>query len=463
MKYTILSLPVKTAISVAISVISTLFFTNAPIENNVFLQFIGFILIFAFLYSIFNISDKFKLYTKIFIGLAAGLIFGIAAGDSAAIFHPVGQVFIRLIKMIVIPLVFASVLVGTANIGDPKKLGKIGGRTIAFYIISTAIAITIGLTVANIIKPGSSVPPHVKTELRADYQTEARIKIDAVSQKTNTVDLLLDIVPANPFKAMTEGKMLQIIFFAIVSGIVINYIAEDRKKTLLKFFEGVTDISIELVHLIMKLAPYGVFSLIAYVMAQYGSEIILTLFSYFMTTILALLLHVILFNSAIVKFLTDLKLSEFWRGIYPALLVAFSTSSSSATLPVTIECAEENLKIKPQIASFVLPLGSTINMDGTAIFQGVSAVFIATLYGIDLTIADQLTIILTATLASIGTAGAPQVGIIMLTLVLQSIGIPLEGIALILGVERFLDMARTTVNITSDLSCASFVNKEKLH
>jgi len=204
-----------------------------------------------------------------------------------------------------------------------------------------------------------------------------------------------------------------------------------------------------------------VFALIAYVIAQFGSEVILTLISYFLTTIIALMIHVFIFNSAVVKFFTEIKLSEFWKGIYPAILVAFSTSSSSATLPVTIECAEENLKVKPHIASFVLPLGSTINMDGTAIFQGVSAVFIATLYGIDLTLGDQLTILLTATLASIGTAGAPQVGIIMLTLVLQSIGIPLEGIALILGVERFLDMARTTVNITSDLSCAGFVNAKE--
>jgi Na+/H+-dicarboxylate symporter len=396
------------------------------------------------------------------MGLALGLLFGILAGEAANIFYPVGQVFIRLIKMIVIPLVFASVFVGTASLGDPKKLGRIGGKTISFYLVSTAIAIVIGLTTANIIKPGSDIPDAVKSELHANYQSQAQVKIEAVSDKSNTIDLLLDIIPTNPFKAVAEGKMLQIIFFAIFAGIVIHYIAEDRRKIILSFFEGVTDLSIELVHIIMKLAPYGVFALIAYVIAQFGSEVILTLISYFLTTIIALLIHVFIFNSIVIKFFTQLKLSEFWKGIYPALLVAFSTSSSSATLPVTMECATENLKVKPQIASFILPLGSTINMDGTAIFQGVSAVFIATLYGIDLTLGDQLTILLTATLASIGTAGAPQVGIIMLTLVLQSIGIPLEGIALILGVERFLDMARTTVNITSDLSCAGFVNAKEL-
>jgi Na+/H+-dicarboxylate symporter len=197
---------------------------------------------------------------------------------------------------------------------------------------------------------------------------------------------------------------------------------------------------------------------VATVIGEYGTNIILTLLTYFITTILALSIHVLIFNSLIIKMFTGLKISQFWQGIYPALLVAFSTSSSSATLPVSIECAEENLKARPEVASFVLPLGATINMDGTAIFQGVSAVFIATVYGMDLTLVDQLTIIFTATLASIGAAGAPQVGIIMLTLVLESIGIPLEGIALILGVERFLDMARTSVNVTSDLSCTAFIS-----
>jgi len=461
MFYNKLSLTTKLISTVSSIGILIVFYQFVFDISNVFSSIIFFLIIAIVLYSIFNLSDSFKLYTKIFIGLALGILFGIFVGDTADIFYPVGQVFIRLIKMIVIPLVFASVFVGTASLGDPKKLGRIGGKTLSFYIISTAIAIIIGLTTANIIKPGSNISEDVKLQLHANYQSEAQIKIDAVSDKSNPVDILLEIVPTNPFKAVAEGKMLQIIFFAIIVGIVVNYIAEERKKIILTFFEGVTDLSIQLVHLIMKLAPYGVFALIAYVIAQFGSEVILTLISYFLTTIIALMIHVFIFNSAVVKFFTEIKLSEFWKGIYPAILVAFSTSSSSATLPVTIECAEENLKVKPHIASFVLPLGSTINMDGTAIFQGVSAVFIATLYGIDLTLGDQLTILLTATLASIGTAGAPQVGIIMLTLVLQSIGIPLEGIALILGVERFLDMARTTVNITSDLSCAGFVNAKE--
>lgn len=428
--------------------------------ENILFQILSFICLFLSLYTIFN-STEIKIYNKIFMGLGLGVLAGLLLGDIIEVFQPVGKAFIQMIKMIVVPLVFASLLVGTASMNDIKKLGRIGARTLVFYLFSTALAIIIGLFIANIISPGASIPSEIQIELKQDYQQEADIKISNAVKRPSTVDLLLNIIPTNPAQAMADGEMLQIIFFAIVCGIALTYVNQDRRDVVLKFFNGITDITINLVHIIMKLAPYGVFSLMAFVIGKYGSDIIITLFSYFLTTILALLIHVIIFNSAVIKLFTNVNILTFWRGIYPALLVAFSTSSSSATLPVTIECAEKNLKVKPEVASFVLPLGSTINMDGTAIFQGVSAIFIATIYGMDLTIGDQLTIILTATLASIGAAGAPQVGIIMLTLVLQSIGIPLEGIALILGVERFLDMARTTVNITSDLSCSVFINQKE--
>jgi len=404
---------------------------------------------------------RFNLYTQVFLGLGLGLIAGIFAGDVITVFYPLGQVFIRLIKMVVVPLVFASILVGTASLNDIKKLGKIGIKTIIFYLLSTAIAITIGLSIANIMSPGDSVPSDVRSELKSNFEHTAQEKISTAEQRPSIIDLLLNIIPENPARAMAEGRMLQIIFFAIMCGIALTFINQDRRNYIVSFFDGVTDITIAMVHLIMKLAPYGVFALIAYVIAVYGSSIILTLFGYFVTTILALVIHVFFFNSIVIKIFSDLSIKEFWKGIYPALLVAFSTSSSSATLPVTMDCAEKNLRVKSQISSFVLPLGSTVNMDGTAIFQGVSALFIANVYGLDLTITDQLTIILTATLASIGAAGVPQVGIILLTMVLQSIGIPLEGIALILGVERFLDMARTTVNVTSDLSCSVVISKQE--
>ena len=425
--------------------------------DSTILQMTGFILVFFSLVLIFNFKEL-KIYSKIFIGLFLGIISGLIFQEQIQVFQPVGRAFILLIKMIVIPLVFASLLVGTASINNIKKLGQIGVRTLIFYIFSTVLAITIGLIIANLIEPGSNIPSDIQKQLKADYEQSAGEKIGQSLQRPSTIELLLEIIPENPARSMADGKMLQIIFFALISGIAVTYLTKERKDTILLFFQGVTDITIQMVHFVMKLAPYGVFALVASVIAEYGTDIILTLLTYFITTLLALVFHVIVFNSLIIRFFTGLSITEFWRGIYPALLVAFSTSSSSATLPVSIECAEDNLNARPEIASFVLPLGSTINMDGTAIFQGVSAVFIATVYGMDLTLIDQLTIIFTATLASIGTAGAPQVGIIMLTMVLQSIGIPLEGIALILGVERFLDMARTTVNVTSDLSCTSFIS-----
>ena len=420
-------------------------------------QLSGFIFVSLSLYLIFNIRN-FKIYHKIFIGLVGGIIAGIVFGAQIQLVQPIGTIFIRLFKMIVVPLVFASLLVGTASLNNIKKLGKIGIRTFIFYIISTVLAITIGLIIANTFKPGGAIPVEIQTELKQDYDQEAGDKISRANKRPSTIDLLLDIVPENPVQSMADGKLLQIIFVALISGIAVTYLKEDKRTLIQTFFEAITDITIRIVHIIMKLAPYGVFALVASVIGEYGISIILTLITYFVTTLVALSVHMFFFNSIVIKWLTNLSVSEFWRGIYPALLVAFSTSSSSATIPVSIECAEENLKAKPEVASFVIPLGATINMDGTAIFQGVSAVFIATVYGMDLTLVDQLTIIFTATLASIGTAGAPQVGIIMLTLVLQSIGIPLEGIALILGVERFLDMARTTVNITSDLSCTSLIS-----
>lgn len=447
-----------TLLTTSLSIILLNFLSNHP--HFLLLQIISFLSITLNLYFIFNLFP-FQLYNQIFLGLGLGILAGIFWGQTIVFFQPVGQAFIQLIKMIVVPLVFASLLVGTASISDIKKLGRIGAWTIIFYLASTALAIIVSLTIANILQPGSEIPEDIQSSLTRDYNQEAQSKISEARESPSTIDLLLDIIPDNPARSVADGKMLQIIFFAMLSGIALTYIGDDKRDIIVKFFAGITDITIKLVHGIMKLAPFGVFALVAYVLAQYGSDIIITLIGYFLTTILALCIHGFIFNSAVIKFLTNLKLTEFWKGIYPALLVAFSTSSSSATLPVTMECAEENLKVKPEVASFVLPLGSTINMDGTAIFQGVSAIFIATIYGIDLTWVDQLTIILTATLASIGTAGAPQVGIIMLTIVLQSIGVPLEGIALILGVERFLDMARTTVNITSDLSCASYISTKE--
>ncbi len=339
--------------------------------DNIFYQIISFILVFVTLFQIFNFI-KLKIYTRIFIGLAFGVIAGLFFGDVIDVFYPVGNVFIRLIKMIVVPLVFASLLVGSAGLSDIKKLGRIGIKTLLFYLISTALAITIGLTTANIINPGKSISADTKSVLSSNFEESARDKVNKAADKPSTVEIILDIIPENPLRAMADGRMLQIIFFALLAGIGLTYVQGDRKQTVLHFFEGVTEATIAIVHLIMRLAPYGVFALIAFVIGRYGSDIIFTLFGYFATTMLALLIHVLIFNSVVIQFFSDLSIKKFWLGITPALLVAFSTSSSSATLPVTMECAEKELNVKPEIASFILPLGSTINMDGTAIFQGVS-------------------------------------------------------------------------------------------
>lgn len=460
-RYKNLSFPVRIfAASMLILILAAGLHVLSLYPDNWYLPVIVFVLLLLNLVVIFNLRD-FKIYTKIFLGLGLGVVAGLYWGKQIEIFYPVGRIFIALIKMIVVPLVFASLLVGTASINDIKKLGRIGIRTLIFYLLSTMLAVTIGLLFANVFKPGSTVTPEVQQQLLQNYQQEAAGKIAITLDKPSLLEMLINTIPENPARALADGHMLQIIFFALIAGIAVTSLAADKKQIVIKFFEGINDISIRLVQIIMKMAPYGVFALISFVIGKYGSGMIITLLNYFLVTLLALTVHQVLFNSAVIRFLTSRPVKEFWRGIYPALLVSFSTSSSNATLPVSVECAEKNLRVKPEIASFVLPLGATVNMNGTAIYQGISAVFIATIYGISLTLGDQLTIIFTAVLAAVGTAGAPQVGVIMLTMVLQSVGIPLEGIALILGVERFLDMARTVVNITGDISCACYIDHKE--
>jgi len=406
---------------------------------------------------------KLELYTKIFIGLVLGLIFGILAnqfGFSAFVndyIKPVGSIFIRLISMIVVPLVFASLLVGTASLNDIRKLGRIGTKTIAYFLCTTAVAITIGLFLVNTLKPGKGLSEQTRTRLEQTGRSEADKRIEAI-KKPKISDTLLQIIPTNPVKAFTEGKILQIIFLAIILGIALTLVPNQRAQPLINFFNALNDAMIQVVHLIMKLAPYGVFALIAAVVGDFGLDILPLLLKYALVVIAGLILHASLIYSLAIKSFSRLKITAFYRAIRPAQLIAFSSGSSMAALPVSMDCAEKNLGVSKQVSSFVMPLGATINMNGTAIYQAVSAVFIAQVYNMNLGLTGQLTILLTATLSSIGTAGAPGVGMIMLAMVLESIGVPLEGIALILGVERLLDMCRTTVNITGDLSCAVVVS-----
>ncbi len=405
---------------------------------------------------------RLDLPTQILLGLVLGAVFGIIgnrfgwSGWILAYVKPVGTAFIRLISLVVVPLVLASLIVGAASLGDPRKLGRVGLKTIVYYLLTTAFSIALGLLLANSIRPGAGLPESVKNQLLANFGGQLDVAVGRAVERPSMIETLLNIIPTNPAQSLAEGTMLQIIFFAILVGVAISLTPRERTGTFLSFFEGLNEVMIQIVHLVIRLAPYGVFALIASVVASFGFHILLSLVKYALVTIAGLLI-LNFFYPPIVRLFAGMKPSQFLRGIRPAQLIAFSTSSSSATLPVTIQCSTENLGVPLDIASFVLPLGATINMNGTALYQGVSAVFIAQVYGMQLTVVDQLTIVLTATLAAIGTAGAPGVGMLMLVIVLKQVGIPLEGIALILGVERILDMFRTAINITGDASAAVVV------
>lgn len=387
---------------------------------------------------------KFSLSTKIFIGLAAGIILGIflqSIPDVAQNYiKPFGTLFLNLIRLIIVPLVFASLIVGACSLGDVKKLGRIGGKTVAFYLCTTAFAVTIGLVLANLTNVGGgfSIP------------TDAAVEIKEVP---NVVNTLLNIIPSNPLKALVNGNMLQIIAFALIIGAGILAIG-DKGKILYNIFDSTAEVMYKITSIIMELAPIGVFALITPVVAVNGPAVLLPLLKLIAIVYIGCVIHAVFIYSTAVKGFAKISPIKFFKGIAPAMVFAYTTASSSGTLPISMRCVEDNIGVSKSISSFVLPLGATINMDGTAIYQGVCAIFIAQVYGIDLSVGAQLTIILTATLASIGTAGVPGAGMIMLTLVLQSTGLPMEGIALIAGVDRILDMARTCVNITGDAACS---------
>jgi Na+/H+-dicarboxylate symporter len=400
---------------------------------------------------------KMKIYTKIAIGLLLGAIIGPFLGEYALIIEPLGKAFIKLIVMLVVPLVMASLISGTASLGDIKKLGRVGLKTIIYYIVATALAVSLGLFLANTMQPGMGLDPESKAKLLADYGGTTTEQVGKALERPTLSEIFLNLIPSNPFKAMAESDMLPIIVFSILFGIGMTMIAEDRRDRLLGLLDSINDTMIKLVEIVMKLAPYAVFALIAAVAGRFGFAILLNLAKYVLVTIAGLMIYMIVVYSASVKFLGGINPLRFFKVFLPVQLTAFSTSSSNATLPINMKTTMEDLNVPKDITSFVLPLGATVNMNGTAIYHGVSALFIAQVYGINLNFYDQLMIVLTATLASIGCAGVPGIGMITLTIVLKAIGIPLEGIALVMGVERILDMFRTTLNVTGDSTCAIFV------
>jgi len=417
---------------------------------------------------------KLKMHWQILIGLGLGVVFGIVAAASGLSeftrdwVTPFGTLFVNLLKLIAMPLVFASLVTGVASLADVSKLSRMGGRTIAIYLLTTVFSISIGLVVVNVLQPGASLPPEVSANLQASYVAEVADRTDTIEKvrERGPLQPLVDIVPQNIFFAFGQNiRMLQVVFFALFFGVCLVLVPNEHTRAIKSVIQGLSDITIKMVDLIMIIAPIGVFALIAGTITAIAGDNVGTVFSllsslgfYTLVVLLGLLLHVLLVYTVIVHFFTRFTLKEFFTGIAPAQLLAFSTSSSAATLPVTLECAEENLGVRHEVASFVLPLGATINLDGTALYQAVATVFIAQALGMPLDLMAQLTIVLTALLASIGTAPVPAAGIVMLVIVLESVGVPSSGIALILGVDRILDMARTATNVTGDSAVAVLIN-----
>jgi len=403
---------------------------------------------------------KIKLHTQIFIGLILGVIVGLVFGEKATIIEPIGTIFLRLITMIVVPLVLVSLMLGTASLGDLRKLGRIGIKTIVYFTITTMIAISIGLFLANVVKPGAGLNEEIKAELYKNYESTAQVGIERMEEKPSAIDVLVNIVPTNPIKTLVEGNMLQVIFLALLFGTILTLIKREKSEILMKFLDGLNDAIIQVVHIAMRLAPYGVLALIASVIGKYGVNILVTLLKYSLVVVGGLLIYTVSVNSLSLRILGRMSPLKFLKATKDAMVIAFSTSSSNAALPVSMESVE-HIGISREYSSFVIPLGATINMDGTALYQGVAAIFIAQIYGIPLVLMDQVTIVLMATLASVGAAGVPAAGIITLAMVLKQIGIPLEGIALILGVDRFLDMCRTTTNIIGDMACSVVIKESE--
>ena len=413
---------------------------------------------------------KLELHWKIIIGLVLGLIFGVLAaangwsGFTTNWIAPFGIIFINLLKLIAVPLVLSSLITGVASLSDLKKLSRIGGKTITIYIVTTTIAVTIGLVSVNLLKPGDTVPEDMKVKLQETYKSAASGKLEAADQikERRPLQPIVDMVPSNFFSSASNNRnMLQVVFVAIIIGIALIQIPKNKARPVLDFMEGINDLVIKLVDNIMLMAPIGVFALIADTITSVAGdnlnnvlELLSALGFYMLAVIIGLFIQMVFTYTAVLKIFSNMSLKKFYQGIAPAQLLAFSTSSSAATLPVTMERCEDELGVSEEVSSFVLPLGATINMDGTALYQAVAAVFIAQTLGMDLTLGAQLTIVLTAVLASIGTAAVPGAGIIMLIIILEAIGVPSAGIALILGVDRILDMMRTVTNVTGDASVA---------
>ena len=404
-------------------------------------------------------KKKLGLTSQIFVGLIVGAIFGIILNYFVpkgmirddiiinGVLYVVGQGFIRLMQMLVVPLVLCSLVCGSMAIGDTKKLGNVGVRTLLFYLATTAIAITVALLVGNVINPGIGLDTS-----RIEVASSTTQSVEA----TNFTDTLLNIIPTNIFQGLAEGSMLQVIFFALVVGVILAKLGE-RAEVVGNFFTQFNDIMMEMTMMVMKVAPYGVFCLIAKTFAGMGFDAFIPMLKYMISVFVALGIQCFVVYLGMLKLFTGLSPIIFIKNFFPVMAFAFSTATSNATIPLSIDTLANKMGVSKRVSSFTIPLGATINMDGTSIMQGVAVVFAAQAFGIHLDPVDYITVIGTATLASIGTAGIPSVGLITLTMVFNSVGLPVEAIALIMGIDRILDMTRTAVNITGDAVCTTIV------
>jgi len=412
------------------------------------------------------------LHTKILLGLVAGATAGVIANiyarESPALLwivdnvaQPVGQVFLRMLFMVVVPLVFASLTMGVASLGDLRRIGRVGLKTMLLFLCTTALAVIVGLILVNLVNPGEALDPSVRTQLLAEYSAQAGERIEAAEQDRFGINTFVNIVPRNPVAAAANGDMLGLIFFSLIFGIALTLITRDVAAPVIRLLDGVNQAVIVIIGFAMRLAPLGVFGLIFSVTAKFGFDVLRSLGLYVVTVLAALALHQFGVIGLLSKLVVGISPVSFFSRARALMITAFSTSSSSATLPTTIRTAEENFGVPREVAGFVLPLGATMNMNGTALFEGVSVLFLAQVFGVQMDLFTQVLVIALAVISSIGVAGVPGGSIPLLVMVLDMVGVPGEGIALILGVDRILDMARTVPNVTGDLLTSLMVAKSE--
>jgi dicarboxylate/amino acid:cation (Na+ or H+) symporter, DAACS family len=415
-----------------------------------------------------------NLYNRIFIGLIVGAVGGVVCNfwfpdapllaiTQKYLSDPLGKIFLNLLIMMVIPLVFASLSLGVAQIGDLKKLGRIGLKTISYFLVVTAVAVVIGLILVNLIRPGDYLPSDTKSKLLASYQEQAS-QIKSETEKTEFgIQTLVNIVPRNPFYSIAKPNpdMLALIFVSLIIGVALTLINKEKSDPLIKILEGINDVTIAIIHLAMKIAPFGVAALLFSITSRFGFHLLIALGFYVITVLVGLTIHLFIVYPVLLKTFARYNPFKFFRKTKGVMLTAFSTSSSSATLPTTITVSQENLGIPSQITGFVLPLGATMNMNGTALFEGVTVLFLAQVFGVNLSIGVQIIVIIMSVITAVGAAGVPSGSIPLLVIVLAMVNVPVEGIAIILGVDRILDMCRTVLNVTGDITCAAYVSRSE--